>query len=183
MAFFSIGLIYVNVGFVGKICKFFESKNAIITLISFIFIFFYAYLRICWCQNSSNGLFFIALDWFNVVEWWILFLKLRVIFNLFIYFFNSKTWESMWLELIYSSFWILLIALINLACRSLKNKLYLLSYISDDTSSGCEKQLGVFVFFKFFGLFYSEYLVKLEFMYWTFFKFFWLAWYIWLWGL
>ena len=180
---FSIGLIYVNVGFVGKICKFFESKNAITTLISFIFIFFYAYLRICWCQNSSSGLFFIALDWFNVVEWWILFLKLRVNFNLFIYFFNSKTWESMWLELIYSSFWILQIALINLARRSLKNKLYSLSYISDDTSSGREKQLGVFVFLKFFGLFYSEYLVKLEFMYWTFFKFFWLAWYIWLWGL
>ena len=83
---FSIGLIYVNVGFVGKICKFFESKNAIITLISFIFIFFYAYLHIGWCQNSSNGLFFIALDWFNVVEWWILFLKLRVNFNFYFIF-------------------------------------------------------------------------------------------------
>ena len=52
-----------------------------------------------------------------------------------------------------------------LGCRALKNKLYSLSYISDDTSSECEMQLGVFVFFKFFGLFYSEYLVKLEFMY------------------
>ena len=55
--------------------------------------------------------------------------------------------------------------LINLGCRALKNKLYSLNYISDYTSSEREMQLGVFVFFKFFGLFYSEYLVKLEFMY------------------
>ena len=145
----------------------------------------------------------------------------------FFYLFNLKTWESMWLELIYrsatlgcfcillvyfegtvfgassfsfniltfiyqknknkkliySSFWIFLIALINLACRALKNKLYSLSYISNNTLSGRVMQLGVFLFLKFFGLFYSEYLVKLEFMYWTFFKFLWLAWYIWLWGL
>ena len=100
----------------------------------------------------------------------------------FFYLFNLKTWESMWLELMYSSFWILLIALINLGCRALKNKLYSLSYISNNTSSGRVMQLGVFLFLKFFGLFYSEYLVKLEFMYRTFFKFFWLAWYIWLWG-
>ena len=43
---FSIGLIFVNVGFVGKMCNFFESKNAITTLISFIFIFKF-FMLIC----------------------------------------------------------------------------------------------------------------------------------------
>ena len=43
---FSFGLIFVNAGFVGKMCKLFESKNAITTLISFIFIFKF-FMLIC----------------------------------------------------------------------------------------------------------------------------------------
>ena len=37
---FTMGLIYMNVGFVGKVCNFPETKNAITVLISFIFLSF-----------------------------------------------------------------------------------------------------------------------------------------------